>query len=240
MMSKQQKRMQASFRLPERVFDDPRLSTYEKEVAVIFYRLVGEDGVLCIDQRKLARISGLDRNTVRRTADKLAAAGYIGINRRGARWDKEKGHFVRRSNVYFCKRPTERYILVPYELTRRARWRNVHGAALLVLLHLHHRMRGKGRCWPSCAKMAKDTHLANSTVREAIKLLERVGLILKQCCRKRNGAYSSNSYFPLKEAVHAGVLWFAEISANKRKRKITKSLQERKENLHSVCCKVSF
>ena len=232
-MQKQKKRMPASFRLPEQILDDPNLKPRTKELAVTFYRLIGENEILCITQKRLARITGLDRNTVKSAADELAASGYITVNRRGARWDTEKGHFVRRSNVYFFKRPTEHYIMIPYQLARRARWNNVHGAALVVLLNLHRRMmqRGKGRCWPDYAKIAEDTRLANSTVRAAIKLLEMVGLILKQRCRKWNGKYSSNSYYPLHEAIRANAVLLSEISANRIKRKITKGFYKREEAL---------
>ena len=180
-----------SFRLPEQIITDRSLSISARELAITIFSHVDPNGRLCMSQRRLASLSGLCRDTVRRAAQELVDAGYISIVHRRAHWDRDSSRYVKRSNLYFCTIPNKCYVLVSYRLLRRSRVRSVRGASLLVLVYLRSMMGRHGRCWPSVSKIAQDTGLALSTVHIAINLLESLSLIVRQHCIKRNGAYSS-------------------------------------------------
>jgi len=69
-----------------------------------------------------------------------------------------------------------------------------------VFLYVFRQIR-TDHAYPSFSKVHKETGLAESTVRAALKELDCAGLLYIQRCKKRNGAYSSNSYLPLRDAM---------------------------------------
>ena len=71
------------------------------------------------------------------------------------------------------------------ELPQRAR---------LVYFYLHDRM-GKARmCWPGIKRIGADLSLSRSTVKRALKDLEKAGYIKVEVAHRDNGSFTSNRY----------------------------------------------
>ena len=67
--------------------------------------------------------------------------------------------------------------------------------AKLVYLYLHDRCDKEQKAWPGIKRMATDLSLSRSTVKRAIRDLEKVGLIRKEPHCRENGGTTSNRYF---------------------------------------------
>lgn len=69
--------------------------------------------------------------------------------------------------------------------------------AKLVYLYLHDRMDKDKKAWPGLNTMAKDLSISRSTVKRAIKDLEKAKLIRKEPHYRDNGSATSNRYYLL-------------------------------------------
>ena len=69
------------------------------------------------------------------------------------------------------------------------------GRAKLVYLYLHDRCDAEQKAWPGIKRMATDLSLSRSTVKRAIRDLEKAGLIRKEPHCRENGGTTSNRYF---------------------------------------------
>ena len=69
--------------------------------------------------------------------------------------------------------------------------------AKLVYIYLHDRMDQGNKAWPSIHTIAKDLSISRSTVKRAIKDLEKVELIRKESHYRQNGSATSNRYYLL-------------------------------------------
>ena len=69
--------------------------------------------------------------------------------------------------------------------------------AKLVYIYLHDRMDTEHKAWPGMNTIAKDLSLSRSTVKRAIKDLEKAGLIRKEPHFRENGSATSNRYYLL-------------------------------------------
>ena len=69
--------------------------------------------------------------------------------------------------------------------------------AKLVYLYLHDRMDKELNAWPGIKTIAQDLSLSRSTVKRAIKDLEKAGLIRKEPYYRENGSATSNRYYLL-------------------------------------------
>ncbi len=193
-------RTQPSFRLPERLAEDTKLSSYAKQLALIMFSYAGQrTGRLRKSQRELAKLSGLSLDTVNRKLRELEKARYLTVRRKRAKRDRETGKITRGASEYICMVPKKGYLLVPYRLLRRLCGLGVHGASVKVFLYVYRIMRDEC-AYPSFSKIRKRTGLADSTVRSVLKVLDCVGLLYIRHCRKRNGAFTSNSYLLLHDA----------------------------------------
>ncbi len=67
--------------------------------------------------------------------------------------------------------------------------------AKLVYLYLHDRMDNERKAWPGIKTIAEDLSLSRSTVKRAIKDLEKATLIRKELHYRENGSVTSNRYF---------------------------------------------
>ena len=185
---------QPSFRLPERLAEDTKLSSYAKQLALVMFSYAGQrTGRLCKSQRELAKLSGLSVDTVNRKLRELEKARYFTVRRKRAKRDRETGRITRGASEYICMVPQKGYLLVPYRLLRRLCGLGIHGASVDVFLYVYRIMRDEC-AYPSFSKIREKTGLADSTVRTVLKVLDCVGLLYIERCRKRNGAYTSNSY----------------------------------------------
>lgn len=67
--------------------------------------------------------------------------------------------------------------------------------AKLVYLYLHDRCDAEQKAWPGIKRMATDLSLSRSTVKRAIRDLEKAELIRKEPHYRENGSATSNRYF---------------------------------------------
>lgn len=69
--------------------------------------------------------------------------------------------------------------------------------AKLVYIYLYDRMDKERKSWPGINTIAKDLSVSRSTVKRAVKDLERAGLIQKEPHFRENGSATSNRYYML-------------------------------------------
>ncbi len=69
--------------------------------------------------------------------------------------------------------------------------------AKLVYLYLRDRCDKDRKAWPGIKRMAADLSLSRSTVKRAIRDLEKGGLIRKEPHYRENGSATSNRYYLL-------------------------------------------
>lgn len=69
--------------------------------------------------------------------------------------------------------------------------------AKLVYIYLHDRMDKEKKAWPGLNTIAKDLSLSRSTVKRAIRDLEKAELIRKEPHFRDNGSATSNRYYLL-------------------------------------------
>lgn len=69
--------------------------------------------------------------------------------------------------------------------------------AKLVYLYLYDRQDKEKKAWPGLNTIAKDLSLSRSTVKRAIRDLEKAGLIRKEPHFRDNGSATSNRYYLL-------------------------------------------
>lgn len=73
--------------------------------------------------------------------------------------------------------------------------KDLSSSAVLVYMYLKYRANKEGNCFPSIKTIAKDTNLSQTTVKNAIKILEKEDCIEKKNRVRDNGGKSSNLYF---------------------------------------------
>ena len=63
------------------------------------------------------------------------------------------------------------------------------------LVYIHDRMDSERKAWPGLNTIAKDLSVSRSTVKRAVKDLEKAGLIRKEPHFRENGSATSNRYY---------------------------------------------
>lgn len=66
--------------------------------------------------------------------------------------------------------------------------------ARTVYMYLHDRSGAAGSCWPGIRTIAANLHLSRSTVKRALRDLEKAGYLLRETRRRENGGCTSNRY----------------------------------------------
>lgn len=66
--------------------------------------------------------------------------------------------------------------------------------AKTVYMYLKSMSASKGECWPGIKTIAADLGLSKSTVKRAIRDLEKHGYIEKETRHRDNGSFTSNLY----------------------------------------------
>ncbi len=69
--------------------------------------------------------------------------------------------------------------------------------AKVVYIYLYDRMDKEKKAWPGIKTIADDLSISRSTVKRAIKDLEKLGLIRKESHYRENGSATSNRYYLL-------------------------------------------
>lgn len=67
----------------------------------------------------------------------------------------------------------------------------------LVYIYLYDRQDKEKKAWPGINTIAKDLSLSRSTVKRAVRDLEKAGLIRKEPHFRDNGSATSNRYYLL-------------------------------------------
>ena len=67
-------------------------------------------------------------------------------------------------------------------------------SAKAVYLYLHDRAGKNSSCWPGIRTIGNDLHLSRSSVKRALKELEKGGYIRKEFRYRTNGSHTSNLY----------------------------------------------
>lgn len=230
-------RAEPSFRFPQQLAKDTRgkkITSYAKQLALTMFSYASQrTGKVNKTQRELAKLSGMTLDTVSRKLKELEKAGYITVKRHRAKRDPETGRMTRSASEYTCILPQKGFMMIPYRYVRKLEEENLHGAAVAVFLYIYRQMR-KGRAYPSFSTIHKETGLADSTVRAVLEELDCAGLLYIQRCKKRNGAFSSNSYLLLRDTgavcrptlavVPEDMGRYADIQNNEDRPKITRVL----------------
>jgi DNA-binding MarR family transcriptional regulator len=203
-------RAEPSFRFPQKLAKDTKgkkITSYAKQLALTMFSYASQrTGKVNKTQRELAKLSGIALDTVSRKLQELEKAGYIAVKRHRAKRDPETGRMTRSASEYTCIVPQKGFMMIPYRYVRKLEEEKLHGATVAVFLYIYRQVR-KDHAYPSFSTIHKETGLAESTVRAALKELDYAGLLYIQRCKKRNGAFSSNSYLPLRDTVHVGRRW---------------------------------
>lgn len=66
--------------------------------------------------------------------------------------------------------------------------------AKAVYMYLQDRMNGQRQCWPGIPRIAGDLRLSETTVKRALRELERSGYIQRKQRKRENGGWTSNLY----------------------------------------------
>ena len=195
-------RAEPSFRFPQRLAKDTKgkkITPYAKQLALTMFSYASQrTGKVNKTQRELAKLSGMSVDTVNRKLHELEKAGYIAVKRHRAKRDPETGRMTRSASEYTCILPQKGFIMIPYRYVRKLEEGRLHGSTVAVFLYIYRQIR-KDHAYPSFSKIRKETGLADSTVRAAVQELDCAGLLYIQRCKKCNGAFSSNSYLPLRD-----------------------------------------
>ena len=64
----------------------------------------------------------------------------------------------------------------------------------LVYMYLKDRANNDGQCWPAIQTIGRDLGLSRSTVKRALKELERGSFLVKQSRKRENKGDTSNLY----------------------------------------------
>ena len=67
--------------------------------------------------------------------------------------------------------------------------------AVAVYMYLHDRCDRDGKCYPAIGTIARELKLSRSTIKRAIKDLEKSGHIRKEHRWRENGGKSSNMFY---------------------------------------------
>lgn len=66
--------------------------------------------------------------------------------------------------------------------------------AKTVYMYLHDRSGTAGNCWPGIRTIAADLHVSRSTIKRALRDLEKAGYLKTECRHRENGGQTSNLY----------------------------------------------
>ena len=72
--------------------------------------------------------------------------------------------------------------------------RDLSARAKLVYMYLKDRANKEGQCWPAIQTVGRDLGLSRSTVKRALKDLERAALLTRQGRKRENEGDTSNLY----------------------------------------------
>ena len=171
--------------------NDAALTYSARRVSNALYSKRNRLGQCVMSLAYLAKVSACSIPTVRKAVEDLEAAGYI-RRCRNYQYSDQAGRVVYARTTYVCTLSTARdYTLVPREVFS---W-DLTSGAFCVCLCLFQQAGNSGRAFPAIRRIAQLLGMGYATVYRALTLLRNQRLALVLHCKKRNHAFSMNSYF---------------------------------------------
>lgn len=184
--------------IPNRLITDTDVHYTTKRLAATLLFLRGRNQTYVrVTMSDLARLSGLSKATVQQGIRELVAQKYIIKNRR-YRYSDTAHSLIYDTNDYSFLPVEGGYTIVRREIMEC----RVTAAAFTVLLFLYYKARQSGRAFPSLRHIAgllRETAkaglaMAKSTVCVAVRALRSVCLVIRLCCKTKQGCYAASSY----------------------------------------------
>lgn len=189
-------RYHSTFRIPNQLILDQTLSFSARRLAVVLYSRRNPLGCCRKSLAKLAELSSLSVTTTRKAIDELSSAGYI-AHIHTYRYSEQLGRMVYANGVYQCLHSTAKaFTLVPWKIFDAP----MTSSAFVAALYLYYQAGNSSRCFPSLVAICRGIGASIATVCRARRVLDTVRLFFILRCKKRNRAFSSNSYHILQTA----------------------------------------
>ena len=180
------------YRIPNRLMNDAALTYSARQAGNALYSKRSRLGQCVMSLAYLAKVSACSIPTVRKAVEELENAGYI-RRCRNYQYSEQAGCVTYARTTYVCTLSTARdYTLVPREVIYS--WALTSGA-FCVCLCLFQQAGNSGRAFPAIRRIAQLFGMGYATVCQALALLRNQRLALVLHCKKRNHAFSMNSYF---------------------------------------------
>lgn len=193
------------FKFPRQLITDATLPLTARKVAAALYAYCSYNGQIKKSYRELARITGCAPKTVQQSVELLADAGYITTTTHTTRWDSERAMVMTDTNIYTLSMDfSAGYALLPYRIFRA--YRELTPAAFVVCLYIHLAAGAAHRAFPSIGKIAAAVGISRSTVCRAIAIIKSLPAFVVQMCRKKNGAMTCSSYYPVTNSGNSNTI----------------------------------
>jgi hypothetical protein len=186
-------------KLPNRLLKDIQINCSVRQVGAVLYSC-HINGEVTKSMKEIAKLAGICSVTTVETAiGRLIDTGYIVDVIPNHRYSEKHGRYIKDSNSYRLDMSfSQGFTLVP-----RALFRICYGeySSFVVAAGIRCMMGNVKRGWPSLNKISKALGIAVSTVCRAIKYLVNSKVLYREPCKKRNRAFTENSYFPLQTSA---------------------------------------
>lgn len=184
------------YKLPRQIITDTTLPLSTRKVAAALYAYCSYNGQIKKSYRELSKITNCAPKTVQQAVEQLYAHGYISKITHTTRWDTELQNVMTDTNIYTLVMDfSAGYALLPYHIFHA--YRELTPAAFVICLYIHLAAGAAHRAFPSIGKIAAVVGISRSTVCRAIAVIKSLPAFVVQMCRKRNGAMTCSSYYPV-------------------------------------------
>ena len=165
-------------------------------VALVIYGKMNKHRLFTNSQKNIAKMAKCCDTTVRQAMKELESCGFLSTIP-NYHYDTKMGRKIYDQTTYMVKNAVlEDYTFVPYLWLRYT----ISPSTMQVLLICRSYMRvGSYRVYPSRSKLQAISRLAKSTVGTAIRIIKELGILVIQQCRKKDGGFTSNSYYMVHE-----------------------------------------
>lgn len=185
------------FKVPNALITDKALPYSAKQVGVFLYRSHNRFGAYRKSLEGISTACGLTVPTVRKAMSILEQQGYI-TRERGYRYAEDLHRTVYGQTVYHCVMGySDGFTMIPCSIFDHS----FTPATFTAILYIFMLMGNTHRAWPKIDAIAAALDMGRATVCRAFSAIRRVGLLLIQHCIKRNGKYTSNSFYRLRSAA---------------------------------------
>lgn len=181
------------FKLPNQLVMDNRLSFSARHIGAILYSTRNALGGCKKSLKELAELSGYSVSTVCAAVKMLQINGYVTVTQNY--WYNTNKAAV----IYGCKSYQMNlnclkngFTMVPRSALKQE---DLKDSAMIMYLYLYVAAGNRNRAWPSIQKISDAIGAAKSTICRGLQKLKCLRGFLVEHCIRKNGTYSSNSYF---------------------------------------------